>query len=400
MAIQTPTAAEIAANIQAQLEAQLNQSLSLLPRAFNRVLAKALGGVFVILYKYLGFISLQQFIRYASDQPATFNGVTFVPLEVWGDQLGVSPRGQATRAELTIEFDVATQVGSVSAGQILYSGANGYTYELLDSLILNAATVSGTVRAVGDQTDTNGSGSAGNLSVGAQLQFAQPVANLADTGTVTAQTVTAADRETVEVYRQRVLDRSQKRPQGGAYADYELWAEEVDGIVNAYPYTGDPGEVVIYSEATVASSGSADGIPTAAQLTAVLNSVELDLEGRATRRPANALVQSLAISRQAFVVTVTGITGVDDLALVRSNIELALTQYFLGVEPFITGLSVPPRNDRVTRTRVSAVVEDIVSAAGGTFTSAGLARLSQTEDLPEWILEEGQKSGLDSVAYV
>ena len=399
MATQTPTSAEISANIQAQLEAQLNQSLSLLPRAFNRVLAKAIGGVFVILYKYLGFIGLQQFIRYASDQPSTFNGVTFIPLEAWGDQLGVSPRGQATRAELTVEFAVNTQSGGVNAGQILYSGDNGYTYELLDSLVFDAATVVGTVRAVGDQTDTNGAGAAGNLLAGAQLQFAQPVVNVADTGVVLAQTVTAANREAVDVYRQRVLDRSQKRPQGGAYSDYELWGEEAAGVVNVYPYTGEPGQVNVYSEATVASSGSPDGIPTAAQLAAVLALINFDVEGLASRRNANAFVNSLPISRQGFDITVSGIDGVSDLGQVRADIEAALRQYLLSVEPFIAGLSLPPRNDRITRTRVSAVVEDIVTAAGGTFTAAAMGRKGLAENIPVWGLTEGQKAGLASVAF-
>ena len=126
----------------------------------------------------------------------------------------------------------------------------------------------------------------------------------------------------------------------------------------------------MYSEATPESSGSPDGIPTAAQLQAVLDLINFDSNGLANRRPANAFVNSYPIVRVSFDITVTGITGVDDVGQVQDDVTQAVTEYFLSVEPFIEGLSVPPRTDNITRTRVSAIVEDIVTADGGTFTSA------------------------------
>ena len=76
MSINTPTTAEINAQIIAQLEASLNQTIPLLPKSFNRVLAKALAGVFIIIYKYAGFIALQQFVATATIEETTINGVT------------------------------------------------------------------------------------------------------------------------------------------------------------------------------------------------------------------------------------------------------------------------------------------------------------------------------------
>ena len=52
MSLSTPTTQEVGDNIIAQLEASLNQSIPLLPKAFVRVLAKALAGVFILLYKF------------------------------------------------------------------------------------------------------------------------------------------------------------------------------------------------------------------------------------------------------------------------------------------------------------------------------------------------------------
>jgi len=67
MSLVTPTTKELSDNIIAQLEATLNQTIPLLPRAFNRVLAKALAAVFILLYKYGGFIFLQIFFNCRGD---------------------------------------------------------------------------------------------------------------------------------------------------------------------------------------------------------------------------------------------------------------------------------------------------------------------------------------------
>ena len=212
-----------------------------------------------------------------------------------------------------------------------------------------------------------------------------------------SQTVTGADGESTEAYRQRIIDRFQKRPQGGAYADYEQWGEEPAGILNVYPYTSEcPGQVDLYVEATEASSGSPDGIPTSAQLQEVLDSVELDDEGLASRRPANALVNAFPITRLSFDVQVTGLI-VNDLAEVQANIETALTEYFRAREPFIPGLSVPPRKDRITQSGVAGLVEDVVTANNGIFTGASLS--SSSVGITAYTLGAGEKAKLGSVAF-
>jgi hypothetical protein len=250
------------------------------------------------------------------------------------------------------------------------------------------------VRAVADQAGGGGAGTIGNLEPGAILTFANPLPNVSREATVDSQVVTAANGEEIEVYRQRVIDRFQKRPQGGAYADYEQWAEEVEGIINAYPYTGSPGEVDVYSGATVASSGNSDGIPTNAQLEAVLDSINMNQNGLASRRNANAFVNSLPIRRTGFQVRVTGLNGVSDPAQVQADIEEDLTSYFLSAEPYIIGLSIPPRQDQLTATRVASIVEDVVTAAGGTFVAAEFSLTGVFSPLAIYILGAGEKSKL------
>lgn len=393
MSLNTPTTQQISDNIVAQMATSFSQTIPLLPKSFIRVLAKVLAGVFVLLYKYGGFVAMQQFVRTASAEDTTFNGITVNPLVEWGRQIGVGDPIAATRAELLIDITVTNQTGSLPSGTQLTNSSNGVTYITIGDVLLNASTVQATIRAVADQTGGDGSGSIGNLDPGAIVSFANPLANVNRNAVVDSQTVTGADAESTEAYRQRVLDRFQKRPQGGAYADYQQWATEVPGIANAYPYTSAlPGQVDVYVE----SATEPDGIPTLAQLNAVADSIELDQSGLASRRPANAFVNVYPITRSAFQVVVIGLV-VANQAQVEATIATAVEEYFLQREPFIDGLSVLPRLDRITRSGVGGVVDDIVSAAGGVFVDVIVSKDSIALDL--YGLNEGEKAEASSVTF-
>jgi len=394
MSLLTPTTKEISDNIIAQLEASLNQTIPLLPKSFMRVLAKTLAGVFILLYKYGGFMFLQIFVQTASMNETVVNGKTIIPLIEWGRLIGIGDPVAATNAELQIDITVENQTGSLPSGTQLINADNGVTYITLGVVLLNAPTVSVVILAASDQSGGGGAGAIGNLDPGAIVSFANPLANVARDAVVTIQAVTGADGESNEAYRQRVIDRFQKLPQGGAYADYEIWGEEAAGIINVYPYTSDnPGQVDVYCEATPESSGDPDGIPTTAQLEAVLALINEDENGLASRRPANALVNTFAITRVGFDCTVHGLV-VDNLATVQASIETAITEFFLDAEPFIDGLTIPPRLDRITRAALIGLVEDIVTAANGTFTTVIFVETTLAGSLELYVLQQGEKAKL------
>jgi uncharacterized phage protein gp47/JayE len=395
MATQTPTTQELSASIVGAIEAQIGQSVPLLPKAFIRVLAKVLAATFITLYKYIGFIGLQLFVRTASGSPTVINGKTITPLIEWGRLIGLGDPLKATAAELTIDVTVENQTGSLPSGSQLLGETNGVTYLTIGAVLLDAPVVSVLVRAVADPNGSGGVGEIGNLDLGAALNFANPLPNVARATVVTAQTVTGADAETIDSYRQRVIDRFQRRPQGGAYSDYAIWGEEVAGIANVYPYTGQPGEVDVYVE----SATEADGIPTQAQLDAVFDSIELDQRGLASRRPANAFVNTLPITRVGFDVTVIGLQG-NDLATLQANITAAVEGYFLQAEPYIIGLTTPPRRDRLSNVELSGVVNDIVKAADGIFSNAVFSLTGNTGALGAYSLGIGEKAKAVNVGFI
>lgn len=398
MALVTPTTSEIDAAIIAQLEASLNQTIPLLPKSFMRVLARVLAAVFITLYKYDGFIFLQMFVQSATIKTTGVNGRNLSPLIQWGRLIGVGDPAAAIQAEMQITVVVSQQIGTLPSGTQLIGATNGITYLTIGAVALSAATVTVLVRASSDQAGGNGAGAIGNLDVGALLTFVNPLPNVEREATVLNEIVTGADGEATEVYRQRILDRFQKQPQGGAYADYEMWAVEPAGILHAYPYTSlFPGQVDVYIEATVASSGDPDGFPTVAQLLQANDSIIFDLAGVPNRRPANALSNTFSITRVGFDVIVSGLNVLDQ-ATVQADIIAALTDYFLDREPFIPGLSIEPRKDRITNSAVVGIVEDIVNGANGIFGSAIIEK--DAAPITLFALGMGEKAKVLTVTFV
>jgi uncharacterized phage protein gp47/JayE len=383
-----PTTAEVSENAVAQLEASLEQTIPILPKSFNRVLAKVLAGVAVILYKYAGWIFLQLFVAHASASWVTVLGRRFRPLVEWGRLVGLGDPQPAQPTELTVAVTVLVQSGDLKTGTSLVRSDTQVIYQVLSPVALNAPTVQVRVRAVAGPGGSDGAGTVGNAPDGTVLEFANTPPNVGPQATVVTTVVQGTDAEDIETsYRPRVLRRFQEVPQGGAYADYRIWAEGVTGIIHAYPYKGAPGEVDVYVEADPVSSGSADGIPTGAQLTAVGDAIQL-----ANRRPVGAAVNVLAITRTAYAVQITGLSPAT--AEMKALVEQGMDQHLRSREPYIDGLSVLPKIDRITTAALGGVVEQIVAAEGGQVSQITLV------GGPVVTLGHGVKAKLGTVTYL
>lgn len=393
------TIKQISDSIISQLESSLNQTIPLLQKSFMRVHAKTTASIFVMLEYYSNFMLKQWFVGTCSSDDITVLGVTVNPLNFWGNLIGLDGRKKGQRAEHEISVVVELIGETLDAGTQLQSSQNGFTYITTQAYVLTTNPILINVKAADDPNNGNGIGANGNLANGAELSFVNPLAQVGKIATVTDQLVTGANEETAEAYRKRVQTAFRRRKQGGAYIDYYLWGTEVDGIPNVYPYTGQPSEVDVYVEATVASSGNPDGIPTPTQLQAVKDSIEFDVNGKASRRPVGAFVNTLPIYRTGFKVAVAGLV-VDNTAQVEQLIEDGVKDLFLDAEPFITGLSVPPRKDQLSKIAVEGVILDIVSANNGTFLSAELYIYTSGASVTVYPLKQGEKSKLSEIEFV
>jgi len=366
-----PTISELKTTINAHFEGAFGNTTPVWAKAFLRVLSVVLAILLSLVYKYAASIFLQQFIQYASSEPITINGKTVIPLLDLGRLYGAEDPSDATRAEYTIDVVVNTQGGTLAKDTQYFSEENEVVYLTKADVAIDASTIVVTIKAYSDPDDNGGRGNIGNLisPVGSVVKLVTPVSNLVTEALTTAETVTGADAEGWETYRQRAMVRFRNQPQGGAALDYEQWGEEAEGIINVYPYTGNPGIVELYSEATVASSGSADGIPTMSQLIAVYNLVEFTEAGLATRRPIGSYVYSFGITRIEFDVTVLGIQGATNPTELEEKINEALVSYLWSRQPYISGVTLGVRRDRVNTNEIRGVVQDVCSAYGAIYSS-------------------------------
>jgi uncharacterized phage protein gp47/JayE len=391
VSLAVPTTAELNQEIIDDLTAAFGQAIPILPKAFLRVIAKVVAGKLAISFRYNAFTYLQLWVEHASFQETTVRGKRVIPLVQWGRLLGEGDPLPAQRAELVVAVTVTNQTGFLKSGAQLLFQDTGVIYATVQEVALNASEVPVTVRAVNDPSGNGGAGEIGNLPADSVLTFANPLPNVGSARVVSVA-VAGADAEQAETYRARVMRRAKARPQGGAYADYREWAESVSGIVRAYPYTGEiPGTVEVYVEATEASSGSPDGIPTGPQITAVENAIELNnISGKATRRPANAAPLVFPITRTAFTLEITALNP--DTPELRAAIGDGVDEFLRTREPYIVGLSTLPRTDRITAVAIGGVVEDIVSAEGGSVEKANL-KLG-TVLVTAYELDHGEKAKL------
>lgn len=393
MALSVPKTKEISDTLIATIGLELGKTIPLLPKSFSRVLAKALSGVFILTYRYAGFALLQQFAQHASFRQTTVNGQNIIPLVLWGRLVGVGDPVAATNARLQVQFDVINQDAStLPAGRQLVHPGSGVVYILEQDVVLSASPITANVVAASDPDGNGGAGIVGNRNVQDDLEWANPIPQVSSEGAaVTNILFTAADAETEDAYRSRVVERFAARAEGGAYSDYRDWATELNGILNAYVYTGtDPGTVDVYIEATVASSDE-DGVATLAQQNAVAALIEADSSGLASRRPVSALVTVWPIFRQGYDVQITGLTSTD-VEGTKAAIKEALDDYFRTLAPFITGLSNLPRRDRVTQGAVAGVVDETAAAFGATVSSVTLQKNGST--IGADTLGKGQKAKL------
>lgn len=404
------TATEIAALIIAQLETSLGTTIPLLPKAFLRVLAKVFGGVFVLLYQYVGFAILQLFVKTASNKPMVAGGLTIVPLQLWGDLVGIT-QGAGQRAEYTVEITVLVQGGTLTSGERLINPTTEMIYVLVGDVALDAATKTATVRA----TQV---GELGNVDVGEFISFVSPPAAVEKEVEITVELAVGADAEDTEDFRQRILDYFAARPQGGAYADYRDWAQEVAGVKRAYPYSGwqlenhpedgptqGSGEVFVFIESLadpdgvpdpLGNPGRPDYMSDGALLLSVFEYIEADDAGLANRRNINAYVRVYPITRTAFNVEIQGLETETETET-KAAIIAGLTDYFLEREPFINGLSLPPRNDIISQMQVGTTAAVIASGVGGGIARA-IVRVSTTA-YEHYYLQEGEKAKLGVVTW-
>jgi hypothetical protein len=378
---------------------KFNKTFRLLPKSFIKVIAIVFSGVYITLYKIIGWLFLQIFPDTAYWGNVIVLGISIRPLVKWGVLMGVGEplSGSQWRGIGTVKV---LHTGSVlAAGTQLKGDITGKLYLTEESVELeNDAAIIPLV------CSENGTG--GNLDSGDTLSFVSPLETIERNVTITEVVEYAIDDETEDRYRARVIHRFKAPPMGGALADYRIWANEVPGVWNSYPQKDitTPAGVLIWV------AGKPDlfphRIPDGSLLRKVGDSCTYDpATGKATRKPVAAIIDPDCngsytninpISVMFFGVAVYGLSGieVDDF---YEPCKEALDNYFMSREPYIRGLSDDNnKTNIVSRNSILSVINQTAVSLKAEFSDVDL--LLSLSPIQSYDLVVGQLAEMSDLA--
>jgi uncharacterized phage protein gp47/JayE len=267
MAFTRPTLPELIDRIQADFVSRLSLVGALLRRSVVYVLSRVWAGATHMLHGHLEFVSRQLF---ADTAEAEF-------LERIGGLFGV-PRNSPAFAAGVVNVS-GTDGTLIPAGTVLVR-SDGVKYETEIDVTVASGSVTLDVLSIS-------AGASGNCAGGTVLSFESPIAGVSSTGTVAVAGISlGADKEDIEDYRTRVMERMRSPPHGGAAADYVAWAKEVAGVTRAWVYPQELGAGTV--TVRFCRDDDLDGpIPDSSEVTAVANYI-------AAKKPVTATLTVVA----------------------------------------------------------------------------------------------------------
>lgn len=307
---QMPTTTEIKDRIISDIESYIGQSTPILPKAFNIVLAKALAGVFTILYRF-ALWAIDQIFTVTQDEDS---------LITKGNQYGII-RKPAVQAVAVVGF-TGDNGAVIPEGTQFRGNLNGLVYQLQSALTIAAGVASGNLICLT-------SGSDGTLLAGNILTIISPIAGINNTGTVSSMDTDGSDQEDIEDYRARIQTREKLQPQGGSLVDYITWALEVADITRAFAWGKrevagiTAGYIYVYP----VTDNEASRVPSAGKLLEVHDYI--DDPSRAPMQAVEIVV--LGMTERTFDITVTDLSP--DTSAIRTEFETNLAAYLLEREP-------------------------------------------------------------------
>lgn len=362
----------------------------LLPKAVVRSLAWAVAGVASMQQNYLAWVYLQI-------HPKT---CSFPILKMWGSLLGIEYK-TGTKTTLLLEIANVT-ANSIISGTLWKSLKNGVVYSSL-------STVSPIDGVVSLSVEAKTSGPVGNLNLEEELNITNPYEGIPDKAVVKSVLVTGSDDEDIEDYRNRVLIAFKKKAQGGSLVDYFLWATEVAGIVDVFPYVLESGTIVLY----IVSNGSGkdrtpsgnispnpfpeweDGNMKEISGSGLFYQVAMAINGtedmKNTRRPAGAVINLKKPEYTGYRIEISGLSPATNE--INSKIKDAIISYLDTKKPNILALGYTKQDATINASKLNAAVQNAISAENGTYNSF-ILKNSEGTSINEDIL------GIGALAYL
>jgi len=246
----------------------------------------------------------------AADNDATPSSASSdAAIDEWAETFGVPAdndgnygRKKPTVATGGVGLLTGTNGTTFNAGTVAVA-PDGVTLFALQGTVSIPGIPPGTGTVAGEFNATT-AGTAGNLDVDTVLTWQSPPSGADSTFALTTATRGAVDSETTASLLERIRERLQQPPKGGAAVDWRGWAESVEGVDRAYAYPQRGGLGTVHTVITQAGTGTSRK-PGAALQTAVDEYITgsstepgvrpVTVEGYTTLVPFMSVAQGLAL---------------------------------------------------------------------------------------------------------
>jgi uncharacterized phage protein gp47/JayE len=274
-----PTLPDLDQRVEGDITSRLTGDAPLMRKAVLKILGKAQAAMAHLLHGYVTNIAK--------------NVLADLAEEAWLERIARSrglepPRIAATPAAGSLIL-TGTNGTTVEAGTAFLSDA-GLEYQTDVEVTISAGTATAAATCLTPGAD-------GNIPDGAVLSIKTPVPGLDETATAADDFAGGADKESVEVLRERLLNFIQEAPAGGAKSDYVKWARSVAGVRNAWPVPNYYGRGTVL---VIISAIGADPVPAGGLVTQVQDYID-----REDIRPltANVTVSPIVAASVELVIT-------------------------------------------------------------------------------------------------
>lgn len=357
-----PTLQQTYQAIIADIQTQYGNTISPIGRVFLRAAASVWAAKVWALYMVLGFVQKNVFVDTAD------------PFEMGGtlDRFGLVKLGRNRFQAVpgVYKIQVTGSIGAVIPASTTFKSDDtslspGYLFILDTAYTLISPTDTINVRALTPGIESK-------LNVTDTLTVTSPIA-LVDSSALVGVIITPPlAAETVEDYRQKIIDSYRFEPQGGAATDYRLWSADAQGVQKVYPYakSGEPSAINLFVEATTVDSTDGKGTPSAQLLLdveVVINqnpNTTLNLNERG-RRPLQVKVYYLPVVPQNVNIVINGYVGLT--APIQASLLTAITNMVNSIRPYVDSADVvADRNDTIDQNKViSAILNNQPGASFG-----------------------------------
>jgi len=353
-----PSISDLKSQIENDIRIKLDISVTWYGKVMLRVLALVQAAKIKLIYLLIASVQKNIFVDTADSES---QGGT---LERFG-RVKLNRDPYPAQAGIYI-INVTGITGGIIAKDITFksslsSTSPNYLYE-----VVSAVTLTGTTGQVQIRALTPGAISV--LQASDEVEATAPIINVNSKAVVASVNTTPVDAETLETYRNKILQSFQLEPQGGAATDYRIWAADAEGVRTVFPYAknGAIYIVQVYVEALPPDSepGQPIGVAPNSLLTDVVNVIDFDPDitkslNERGRRPTQVQLEVISVIPVGVTITISDLS--DKSTPITTAIQSALTALFYDIRPYIAGADGENKNDTVF---LSQVIATVFSAIG------------------------------------